>query len=453
MSNLFVSLLSAGNSLQVFSRGLTVVQNNVNNVNTPGYAKQKMLLESLRFQPEIGLPGGVGDAGLLDSRSPAAEQGVRRQLSLFGSALARVRQLERLEPVFEMREGAGLGAAMDSLFQSFSALTVTPNDTAAREVALQRAQEVASAFNGMAGQLGSVEAQADADLRDSLDQLAELSAEIAGINHALKQDFRAQEDPGLAARLNDLTQQIASLTEVTVLRAEDGSVSVFAGGQVPLVMGDRQFSLTADFSTGDARVFDSEGNDVSAKIGTGSVGGLLEFRNETLDQAAAEIDSLASTLADRINTTLAGGADANGNTPGAPLFTYNPAQGAARTLSVTGISPDQLAMAAAGSPGGNEVALALAALGSEKTMNGYTFAQFYGTVAAAAGRELENARAEEATSEALVAQAMDLRQQLQGVNLDEEAALLLQYQKAYEAASTLVRTLDEMLESAIQMIR
>jgi flagellar hook-associated protein 1 FlgK len=453
MSNLFVSLTTAGTAMTVFERGLSVVQNNVTNVNTPGYAKQRLLLESLRFEPDIGVAGGVRSPGILDSRSAAAEEGVRRQLFRHGGSQERVRQLERLEPVFEMRDGAGLGAALNSLFQSFSALSVAPNDSAARQVALERASGLAGSFNGMAQQLTLARAQSDTDLSENLERMDVLLSELAQVNHELKQDYRAQSDAGLAARTNDLLEELSTLTQISVWRAEDGSVSIAAGGQVPLLMGTRTFSLAADTSTQPVRIRNGEGEDVTGMLGEGSIQAILTFRNQTLAGLQTDLDKLAKNVADQVNSTLAAGLDQTGAAPTTALFAYDASLGVARTLKVNPLAPQDLAMAAAGSPGGNGNALALAALGTAKTTDGYTFAQFYGSIAAKAGRALENAREDQATQQTLLAQARELRQQLQGVSLDEEAIHLMEYQRAYEATAKLVQTLDEMLETAMGIIR
>ena len=453
MSNLFVSLINSGNAMRAFERGVTVVQNNVTNANTPGYAKQRVLYESLRFMPETGLAGGVRAAGILDSRSAAAEEGVRRQLYGFGEAGETVRQLERLEPVMSVAANSGLGAALNQFFQSVSALTVSPNDVAARRVALERAGSVAQAFQGTAQQLALAAGQAGTDLHQTVERLNALTGELAQVNHHLKQDYRAQQDPGLAARLNTLLEQLSEITQVTVLRAEDGSVSVYAGGQVPLLIGARQFALTAVSAGGQLSIHNSDGEDITARLGPGRGQAILRFHNETLAEIQRSVDRLAQSFADEVNTQLSAGLDQTGQPPAQPLFVYDPLNGVARTLRAAALAPQDLALAAAGAPGGNGNALELAALGAKRPLDGYTFAQYYGTIAAGAGRNLDHARQRLATQESLLAQARELRQELQGVSLDEEALLLMQYQRAYEATAQLVRVLDEMLQSAFHMLR
>lgn len=79
--------------------------------------------------------------------------------------------------------------------------------------------------------------------------------------------------------------------------------------------------------------------------------------------------------------------------------------------------------------------------------------QFYGNVAAQAGRDLNAARENLAGNQQLVSQAKSLRDDLQAVNLDEEAALLLQYQRGYQALARVVQTLNDMTDTLVNLLR
>jgi len=86
MGSLFVSLRNSAASMRMFERGITVVQGNVTNVNTSGYARQRQILIAQRADVDTGLAGGVSSGGTLDLRSEYAEQSVRRSLNAWGRA-------------------------------------------------------------------------------------------------------------------------------------------------------------------------------------------------------------------------------------------------------------------------------------------------------------------------------------------------------------------------------
>jgi flagellar hook-associated protein 1 FlgK len=158
-------------------------------------------------------------------------------------------------------------------------------------------------------------------------------------------------------------------------------------------------------------------------------------------------------LADRVNEVLRNGVDQNGLPPVTDLFTYDPLVGAAATLRVTAIRPEELAGALPSAPGGNGNALILAALGTSREIDDSTFTQFYGLIAGRLGRDLANARKEERTQDVLLGQAKALRADESAVSLDEEAVHLIAFQRAYQATAQLVRVLDEITQTTIGLLR
>jgi flagellar hook-associated protein 1 len=126
------------------------------------------------------------------------------------------------------------------------------------------------------------------------------------------------------------------------------------------------------------------------------------------------------------------------------------------------ITPDQLAAITPAPDSStpevsNGVPLALAALASPvqdaDKVNGLSFSQFYGQMAARVGTALSDATSGQDVQQSLLAQAKDLRQQLQGVSLDEEATILMQFQRAYQANSKFVSVIDELTQSAIDILQ
>jgi len=104
-------------------------------------------------------------------------------------------------------------------------------------------------------------------------------------------------------------------------------------------------------------------------------------------------------------------------------------------------------------PGGNAVGLELEGLFRGKNIDGVTFSQYYGNMAAGVGRALSGARESLGAQEQLVSQASGVRDEIQKVSLDEEAIVLMEFQRAYQAMAHLIQTLDEITETTINMIR
>lgn len=454
MGNLFVSLRNAAGALKVFERGAGVVQSNVANASTPGYARQVQGLAAMPMDLDRGLPGGVASAGTLDLRNGYAEATVRQRTTASGYADERRAQLEQLEPLYDIGQDSGLGGAINRFFQAFAALTVAPNDLAARQVVLDRADGLARAFQSMASGILEAQRSAEQALAARVDELNQKLEEIASINRIFREDFRAQNDPGLQARLHNLLEDVSQLADVTVLRREDGSVAVHLGGQALLVSGDRAYPLRVDISDpARTEIRDAAGNVVTSQASGGRIQALLEIRNTILPQRMAELDLLAQTLADDVNSLLAGGVDMDGNLPAQGLFAYDSSLGVARTLSRTSMTARQLPAADPAAPGGNGIAVRVAELAQQRRIQGYTYVQYYGVQASDVGRMVAEGRESASVARQLELQARQFRDEIQRVNLDEEAVMLMQFQRAYEAAAQMIRVLDEMTQTVLGLIR
>ena len=167
-------------------------------------------------------------------------------------------------------------------------------------------------------------------------------------------------------------------------------------------------------------------------------------------------------MADRVNQILTSGNISSGPpaVPGIPLFTYNAAapSAIARTMTVNAaMTPDQLAAIDPGPPVvSNGIALRLAALASPQSpadeINGFSYAEFYGNMASGVGRQSQYAQAQLSVQQQTVAQARNLRSQASGVNLDEEAVKMVEFQRAYNATSKVISILDQLTQVTMNML-
>lgn len=453
MSNLLASLTTAAESLRTFEQALNVVQNNVTNATTPGYVRQQADLVALNFQPEVGLPGGVRSGSLVSSRSLFAERTVWEQAQGYGRFSQTASGLARIEPVFDINAGSGIAAALDRFYAAFSQLSVTPNELLPREVVIQRAAEVAQSFQLAATELTRAFEEFRRETTSVVEEINRLAADIRDLNIEIRQDFRNREDAGIDARLYTALEELSFLTDFTALPQEDGSVTVLLGGQIPLVIGDKVFEIRAGSSGAAPEILDYNGQVITGTVREGRLAGLLDLTGNLLPSYLADLNRLAQSFADRVNGALAGGVDLNGLPPAVNLFEYDAALGAAYTLKVSGILPEQVAAALPGAPGGNGNALALAALATSPQIDGMTFTEAYGRLGAGAGRDLAAVRAGESTHSLLLTQARQLRDEVSGVNLDEEAAALIRYQRAYQASAQLIGVLNEMTEVVLDLLR
>lgn len=452
MGNLLTNLLNSAGALSTYTRAFDVIQNNISNANTPGYAEQDQSLQAASFDPNQGVGGGVIAGPLIDSRSQYLEQDVRNQQQLLGDAQQRATDLGQVQPLFDLTSTSGISNDLNNFFNSFSNLSVNPNDAEARQSVIDAAGQVAQGFNETAQGIAQVAGNVATETTNSVAQVNQLTSQIAALNQQFATNPDAGQDPGLQAQLNTALESLSSVANYSTITLSDGGVNVYLGGQTAVVLGSQQLQISAGTSSSAASIQDSQGNDITSEITTGSLGALIQEQNVTLPGYESQLNTLAQTFADQVNGQLAQGVDQNGSAPTTNLFSYDQSSDAASTLAVTNITTDQIAAASASAPGGNGNALAVTQLANAPVVNGVSFTEAYGELGSQVGQDVSNAQNDQSQAQDLVTQAQQQRSQQSGVNLDAEAAKLLQFQTSYQAVGKMVTVLDDLTQTVIDMI-
>jgi flagellar hook-associated protein 1 len=452
MGSLISSLAGAAGALQAYDRALAVIQSNVTNASTPGYAAARLNMVAQPFDLRAGLSGGVKAGSVESSRDDFVEQSIWRQQNSVGQFTQTSVSLAPLEQVLGVTADAGIPSGLNQLFQSFSQLATAPNDAVQRQQVLGNATQLASSFNAASRDLVTAAAGTDRQVSQTVDQINQIVGSIQNYNQAVGHGSLSRQDAASDASVYANLENLSQLVDFTARRNANGEFDILLGnGQAPLLLGMRQFSLSADFSQPQTGIKSGDGEPVSAQIHSGKLVALLDAKNNLIPGFSADLDRLAQGVADQVNDTLAAGVDLNGN-PGQPLFAYDAAAPAA-TLATTDITPSELAAATAGAPGGSGNAINLAALGNQPALGGSTFSQFYGGLAGRVGQQRASAGQSQQLHQQLLTQAQTVRQQTSGVSLDEEATHLVEFQRAYQAAAQLLTVLSQLTGEVINLLR
>jgi flagellar hook-associated protein 1 FlgK len=483
MSNLLASLMTSADALGAYEQVLAVTQNNVANASTPGYVKQTLRLQAKPLDLTWGTLGGVKPGEVQSARNEYAERAVRRQTVLQGSAQQSVSSLQALNSLFDVTGKSGISSALNKLFQSFSAWGQSPTDTNAKQSVIDRASDLADTFHQAAMGLAGLREDTEQQLSNSVDHLNELVGQLQGLNRQIMAGER--NNSGIDAQAYSVIEEMSQYADFTVTRQGDDSFAVLLNGQTPLLLEDRQYELryslvqpadpppTYSLGPWSARIYAYDGTDVTGSTTEGQLGALLRFHNSVLPSYLGDayhpgdLNVMAQQFAGRVNAILTSGHISDGNPPddppdfGSALFQYDTANltNAASSLRVDpAVTPDQLGSIDPGPPYVfNGTPLALSALAAPRQdadrVNGASYAAFYGSLAARAGSYLSDAQDELETRQSTVAQAKDLRQQMSGVSLDEEAMVMIQFQRAYEANSRLISVLNQLTQAMINILQ
>lgn len=144
---------------------------------------------------------------------------------------------------------------------------------------------------------------------------------------------------------------------------------------------------------------------------------------------------------------------------GGESFLIRPTFGAAGRMAVDISDPRQIAAAASdtssGGTGDNRIALQLSALQEKATLLGGTasFQQAFGQLVTEVGTRTQSAKTIRTAQEGVLNQAIEARESVSGVNLDEEAANLLKFQQAYQAAAQVVTVANTVFDALLGAVR
>jgi flagellar hook-associated protein 1 len=476
MGSIFSALTSASNALNAFDQALVVTQNNVANSSTPGYAAQTQSFQAMPFDLTTGLMGGVRAGQVLSTRDEYAEQAVRTQSSASGYDQQSVNSLQSLQSLFDVTGNSGISLALNNLFQSFSAWSQSPDDTGAQQTVIDNAGQLATAFQQTASSLDQLEQSTNGQLQQTVDTVNQLAGQLQQVN--TERMNGGQTDAGLDAQQHSLLEQLSQYISFSASFQPDGTVTILMNGQTPLLVENQQYNLSYGLQMPtnppptnaqgppDAHIFASDGTDITSATTGGQLGALLNFRNTVLPSylgnayQAGDLNTMAQQFADRVNQLLTSGLQSDGATPGAALFQYDTtnATNVAASLTVDPtVTPSELGAIDPGPPSvSNGIPLALSNLASPTDaadeINGESYSGFYGDMAARAGTDYNNANSDLTASQSSLAQAQQLRQQVSGVSLDEEATQMIQFQRAYEANAQLVTVLDQITYDTINML-
>jgi flagellar hook-associated protein 1 FlgK len=240
---------------------------------------------------------------------------------------------------------------------------------------------------------------------------------------------------------------------------------VLAGGQLPLVLGDQAYTLSANPSAAQGAQITSSAGGSSPDNFSGQLGALLNTQNGTLDPLLGSngnpgtLNTLASGFASRVNTLLTSGTTSSG-AAGVPIFTYDTTDptNAARTLALdTTVTPNQLGLATTGPPAqSNGIANTLAALPSSTNaadlIAGQSAVGLFGSIAASVGQQLSDAQTASTADQTALTTAQANQQQQEGVSLDREAVNVTTYERAYQANAQVVSVLNQLTADAVNLI-
>ncbi len=323
MANILDIGKTALNAAQV---GISVAGHNIANAATPGYTRQEMI-QSPAIAQNSG-NGFIGQGVQVVTIQRVFNEILSRQvssgLSTSGELGTYASQMSQIDNLLA-NASAGLSPALQNFFGSMQAAASSPGDAASRQALLSNAQTLASRFQGLGNRLDEIESNVNAEVTASVSLINSYSKQITQLNKSIEASSIAGGNPpnDLLDQRDQLVAELSKQIKVDVVKQDDGKYNVFIGNGQPLVVGNDTHALTTIRSTTDPNRFEvgyvgSSGTVVlgSNSLSGGTLGGLIQFREKSLDTIRGQLGLVAVSLADTFNAQHMLGYDQAGSAGG-----------------------------------------------------------------------------------------------------------------------------------------
>jgi flagellar hook-associated protein 1 FlgK len=364
----------------------------------------------------------------------------------YGRLDARSTGLSRIESVFGEPEEHGLAALLDRFFAAFNDLSNHPSDRGSRVQVRAAGESLARGIRDIDGRLAEYRTSLNEEINLNLEEANRLADEVAALNGEIATRTNTGMNPNdLLDRRDVLVDRLAEIVGATAIQQKDGSVSLRIGGTAIVDQTHVTRLELAARGVNDpvgAPILYTSGSE--ALIESGKIAALVEMRDETAPTLRNQLDELARALVTEVNAIHSQGLN------GVDFF----AGTGASTIGLSAaVASDAQAVNAStsGLSGDNDLALALAGLKETAVLssNRATFGAFLRGIVTGIGSE-KKAADEGLEHQALAVQLIEnQREQAAGVNLDEELSMMLEAQRAFEAAARVLTTMDGLAETVL----
>ncbi len=421
MAGLLGSLHSAKSGMTVSQLSIQTTSHNINNMNTPGYSRQRVeqSAKSAYSYPGYNSSMGAGQLGtgveatdIIRIRNTFSDFQYRNESHNYGETGIKYEHYTNMETIFNEPSETGISASINNFFTSWHELSKKPNDNGSKDIVIQNSKYLANNISQIAKKLENLGEQATQKLGEDvsyinsmLNQLRDLEKHIKIVEGSGKSpnDLLDEKDKildELSFKMNIQNEDVKTLLKDKI--ENGGDVTVDELKAIPNISGEVKGSL-----------------DMIDKIK-----GYVD-----------DVKELAKGISNSVNDTL-----------GIDLFEYNAGGNPILKLKddiLDGTTDLRIT---------TDVAREMYKLKDKKVTIGgedTTIDKFYNNIIQKLGNETQEVRRNEKNQSKILKEIDNARSNVSGVSLDDEMVNLIQFQHAYNASAKVVSTIDSLLDVVI----
>lgn len=467
-----IDIFSIGKSGLMASRqGMTTTSHNIANVNNENYSRQRIDQTAGASVPRgrATFSSGVVVNGSNRVNDEYLERRVDIEYRKWGQNEERSTHLSQAEQIFNEANSEGLNQLATRFFNEFRTLSVEPDSDAVRSAVRESAKHLVGDIRRMDAGIKEIQNNIDTRIDGYVTEINSLARQVRDLNLEIS---KLENGGGQAADLRDkrdaAIRRLGELVEISVGKDNYDRTTITMVNSGTLVVGGSvnelevvrtPFNQELNKRDGlyDIVLKDPKETYITDKITTGRLGGLLEVRDNYLMRAKDKLDRLAFDMSSQVNRVHRVGFTLANKTNVDFFRELGTDVDAAGRIGLSEAIKDDAANIAAGAkpnaPYDNRVAVAISSLGNMKLEGGYSMIESYNAMVAELGVSAGEAEKQLVFQNDVLTQLREMRDQISGVNLDEETTNLIRYQHAFAANSKVIQMANEQIEEVLRILR
>ena len=434
---------------------LQVTQNNIANANTEGYARQRVSLVAQGTLLGGGVESQIGSGVYAEKIERIKDSLLIEQVRTQGTRVSYFQSLQdgmsNIESIVGELQKGSLTDTMQNFYNSWEELSKYPSETSYREQVVGSAQQLAFKLNAVSTDLKSYRSELDNKIKVDMKKANDLIAQIARVNDEIKR-APTKEPNALLDKRDYYLDELAKIGNMrTIKNSEDENMLDVEFGGMMVVSGTQNQEIKGLYNEGQDRWVFAVGN-VPVRLENGSLLANMKIRNETIPNHIKKLDEIASVVINEVNNLHKSAYALDGSTghdffvgTNANTIAINSAiQNDANLVSISSVS---------GKSGNSDIARKIADLQNQNSMkSGKNPIEDWNGFVVSAGQELNSVKDNAAVYEGVWNDLKTQKQSVQGVDIDEEMAKLLQYEKYYQSNARVLKTIDNVFGDLLNMV-
>ena len=334
MSGSFGGIEIGKRSLMAHSLQIQTAGHNISNADTEGYTRQRVNVKSFEplYRPDLERaerPGQIGQGTDVESvkrlRDELLDTRIVAQTNVQSYWETREKYYTMIEQIYNEPEEISVRGNMDKFWESWQELSIYPDQDAARQAVVSRADSLTNAIQQRNKSLVAIGNQINEDINATVKQVNDYARQIAELNNEIVRSKAMGDDPNdLMDRRDLLVEKLGKLINVTVSRKDPDEFMVHTGGQI-IVQGSiaRQIEAQTDIEHFGYSKLKWSDTQYDAYFSGGSLGALVELRDKDVRSEMQSLNTMTLNFADLVNDVHRNAIGKN-NVTGLDFFVQHP---------------------------------------------------------------------------------------------------------------------------------